>query len=359
MNRPPSGTLGSDLSRVARSRISTTSISNGTFETAIVPAGEQRCATRTDLFDPDRHQPYINEAIVGYRRQLPGQLSAGVSFSVRDYRDAVTSYEVNGIYEDNVFKGYGALDVNAERNLPDHEQHIQFEGLHRPRSAGREADRVAAGDRQLHASVAARLRGVPAERSSVVHSARTRFRTTRASAQSSGADNNSLSGGSQVAGLAWRDHAFRIAGKLQSAVGTSRLHDLRRTERRLVRPDRDAARRRRSAIRTGDGPGHQHSGVTRNVSNPLATRIRFAFPTRGEGQHKSPTVHYWTLRLGRNFGFAGQHLETAVEVYNVMNLGGDYSPLVPGTNQTFNANYKLSTFRQPPRAVQLLLRYAF
>ena len=38
-------------------------------------------------FDPDRHQPYIDEGIAGYRRQLPGQLSVDVGFAHRDYKD--------------------------------------------------------------------------------------------------------------------------------------------------------------------------------------------------------------------------------------------------------------------------------
>ena len=326
---------------------------DGTFETALSqPASTVRNPAR--LFDPDRHQPYINEAIVGYRRQLPGQLSAGVSFSVRDYKDAVASYEVNGIYENNVFKGYGTIDVsqneiflttNSTRNSK------VYTGLDLQVAKQTAALQLIANYTRQWRHVSGEFQ--PNDPASFIQPGA--FANDKGIGQASGTDTNSLSGGSQVARARVARPRVPHRGKLQGTVGASGVHHLCRTERRLVGPDRDAAPCRRSQT-TQSGPPTvpvTSNGVTRNVTNPLATRIRFAFPTRGEGQHKSPTVHLWTLRLGRNFGFIGQSLETAVEVYNVLNLGGDYSPLNPGTNQLYSTNYGLSTFRQPPRAVQL------
>ena len=329
---------------------------DGTFETALPqPASTVRNPDR--LFDPDRHQPYINEGIVGYRRQLPRQLSAGVSFSVRDYRDATASYEVNGIYENNVFKGYGAVDVAQNEIFLTTNSTLNsklYTGLDLQVSKQTAALQLIANYTRQWRHVSGEFQ--PNDPASFIQPGA--FANDRGIGGGSASDTNSLSGGSQVAFLGWRDHAFRIAASYKAPW------DLRASTTYVVQ----------SGVWSGPivmqlaasdpqyGPPTvpvTSNGVTRNVTNPLATRIRFAFPTRGEGQLKSPTVHLWTLRLGRNFGFIGQNLETAVEVYNVMNLGGDYSPLVPGTNQQYSTNYGLSTFRQPPRAVQLFLRYAF
>jgi hypothetical protein len=97
----------------------------------------------------------------------------------------------------------------------------------------------------------------------------------------------------------------------------------------------------------------------RVVSNPLATTIRFAYPTRGEGQPKLPALHIWNLRLGRDFKLGGQrNAELAFDVFNVLNRGSDQSFLAGG-NQTFSPNYNKTSLKQQPRSFRLSARLAF
>ncbi|MBE3123594.1 MAG: TonB-dependent receptor, partial [Planctomycetes bacterium] len=84
---------------------------DGVFETEFyTPTNTVLSSNR--MVDPKRHQPHINEAIVGYRRQLPGQLTVDVSFAHRRFMNLIASYNVNGIYENGVFKGYRDVSQN-------------------------------------------------------------------------------------------------------------------------------------------------------------------------------------------------------------------------------------------------------
>jgi len=102
------------------------------------------------------------------------------------------------------------------------------------------------------------------------------------------------------------------------------------------------------------------------VSNPLATTIRFAFPTRGDGQIKAPNLIIWNIRAGRDFKLGSQHLNAAVDVINVLNHDADQQ-FQTGGNQLYNTtNYGIAPdgsfrgqARQPPRSAQISIRYQF
>jgi hypothetical protein len=97
----------------------------------------------------------------------------------------------------------------------------------------------------------------------------------------------------------------------------------------------------------------------RVVANPLATVIRFAFPTRGEGQNRTPAQHRWNLRAGREFAFRGFRLEASIDVLNVTNLGRFSNWNFTGANQTYSPFYNRLIFRQAPRQATLGLRLIF
>ncbi len=104
----------------------------------------------------------------------------------------------------------------------------------------------------------------------------------------------------------------------------------------------------------------------RVVQNPLATRDRFAYPTRGEGQIKLPTMHTWNIRAGRAFRFGTKRLDASLDVFNVLNSDA--------FQEFFNgqSNLRYSSFfivgpdgnirgnnRQFARAAQGVLRFTF
>ena len=114
------------------------------------------------------------------------------------------------------------------------------------------------------------------------------------------------------------------------------------------------------------GPATVTLSNGRVVSNPLATTIRFAFPTRGEGQIKAPNLVMWNIRVGRDFVFGTRRLSVAFDVINVTNRDADQQ-FQTGGNQLYNTtNYAIAPdgsfrgqTRQAPRSGQLSFRFIF
>ena len=96
----------------------------------------------------------------------------------------------------------------------------------------------------------------------------------------------------------------------------------------------------------------------RIVSNPLATVIRFAYPTRGEGQLRTPNLHALNVRAGRRFSIRRVTVDASLDVFNVTNHGADLG-FEFMANQTYNPLYGKTTDRQLPRSAQIVLRAAF
>src|SRR5213075_2612453 len=74
--------------------------------TAAVPANQ---------FAPDLHQPYVDEFILGFRKQLPYSIGIDVAGINRVYKDTYANLEINGFYPsgpNQPFGGYGAIDPN-------------------------------------------------------------------------------------------------------------------------------------------------------------------------------------------------------------------------------------------------------
>lgn len=106
------------------------------------------------------------------------------------------------------------------------------------------------------------------------------------------------------------------------------------------------------------GPATVTLSNGRVVSNPLATVIRFAYPTRGDGQLTTPPYRALNLRVGRRFAFGRANLDASLDVFNITNNGADMF-FQNGANQMYNVLFGTTTFRQLPRSAQILLRASF
>ena len=94
-------------------------------------------------------------------------------------------------------------------------------------------------------------------------------------------------------------------------------------------------------------------------SNPLATTVRFAFPTREDGQCELPAAHCLNLRIGRDFRLGKTHrLGVNFDILSLPNRAG-YQGFLSGANQLYSTNYGKGGNVQPPRTLQLGLRYSF
>ena len=122
------------------------------------------------IFDPDYHQPFVDEWAAGYRHQFAGRATVDVGYIHRDYLDRPALVETNGIYDGNVFRGYRNeaqndifLLTTNEWNYP---VYNALEIL-----ATKQTDQLPAS-RKPHALLEPSRGDVAAERSRVVHPAR-------------------------------------------------------------------------------------------------------------------------------------------------------------------------------------------
>jgi hypothetical protein len=100
------------------------------------------------------------------------------------------------------------------------------------------------------------------------------------------------------------------------------------------------------------GPSTVVSSTGVRQSNPLATRIRFYYPTRGEGQPRAPDVHIVGVKLGKRIPLGrARNVELSADVFNLLNAGRFTEFSRQGANRIYNPQ-TFSTYTNPqtPRA---------
>jgi hypothetical protein len=101
-----------------------------------------------------------------------------------------------------------------------------------------------------------------------------------------------------------------------------------------------------------------YNGVSRTVSNPLATTYRFAYKDRGTGQIYCPWLLQWDGVVGRSFRITDhQSIEADLNIYNIAN-GGTAQQFVNGNNKASSTFGTLQNV-QLPRSAQFSVRYTF
>lgn len=331
---------------------------NGTFETSIVtPFVSQQTLNRVIDLDEYR-QPRLNEYTVGFSHQFPGQVTADVTLVRRDFRDRTAAVEVNGIYENGRFVGYHDQSVSDINKLTSNVYNWPvYTGLDFVVTKETEALTVMATySRQwrhlggtwqpndpasyIQPDAFANDKGIGWIQSftSVTYSSYSALDQS---------PNGALSG-------MWRDHAFRVAvmGALPWKIraGGNLVYQTGMWSGPII-----------ANIGAPDpqfGPPMITLSNGRAVSNPLATPLRFAFPTRGDGQFKTPNFFTLSTRVSRVFGVGSIRIEPALDLLNVTNHDADQLINI-SANQNFSSSYGTSTFRQVPRSAQLSLRVAF
>jgi hypothetical protein len=327
---------------------------DGAFETVLVTPGVS--AQSTDrVLDDARHQPHTKEWIVGYRQQLPGQLSIDASVVRREFRERTAVVEINGVYEDDVFKGYRNEVFNdifkITNNVWNWPVYTFFELL-----ATKETARVHAIASYTHQW--RHVAGTWQPNDPALSIQPDAFANSKGigSVTSTFESQNSLSsspvvGGQQAQaiddtvrlGAIYRgpwDVVAAVNYTFQSGLWSGPIFT------RLAAPD------------PRFGPATVTLSNGRTVSNPLATTIRFAHPTRDHGQFTLPSLHILNLRFRRDFHFGKYRLEPALDVFNVTNHDA-FHLIEQGGTQTFSPLYGQGRQRQTPRAAQISVRFVF
>ncbi|HEY0872888.1 MAG TPA: TonB-dependent receptor, partial [Vicinamibacterales bacterium] len=331
---------------------------DGHFETEFRTPGATALA-RDRQFDPDRHQPFVDDVTAGYRRQMDDATTVDATYVHRAFRDRLAGVEINGIYDGNVFRGYRNLALNDIYLITNNQWNRQiYNGLElRVARSTPKVNLIGSYTRQWR-----HLAGTwqPNDPASFIQPGA--FANDKGIGDPQGVtastEANSLSGFSMAQYLVptsqWRDHVVNLGltvrAPWQLVLATNYNFSTGPWSGPVV-----------TQISEPDpafGPPVVILPNGRAVSNPLATTFRFPGSDRSEGQFTVPAIHVWNVRVGRTFTARNAKLEVSVNVLNALNNASD-QVLEIGGNNLRDPAYKTFFLRQAPRAGQLSLRLLF
>jgi len=329
---------------------------DGLFEIALTtPASSALNPNRT--IDLDRwHQPYVTDLGLAYSVQPASGLQVDISATRRTYRDRIALVETNAVYDGGQFRGYQNEALNQIYRVTNNAWNSPIVTALEVSLSGR------LRQAQFLASYARNWRELagtwqPDDPARVIQpeafSNNKGIGTTTSIPTVVPIQANSLDLQAAAFASQWQDHVMRAGASVvapwdlllatnysfQSGVWSGPILT------RIDAPD------------PAFGPARVTLSNGRVVDNPLSTQVRFAYPTRGDGQLRTRGYHLWNLRIGRRFrGLAHTTLDAAVDIYNVTNRGTDllFIPTLL-TSPTFGQ----TTSRQRPRAGQVSVRLTF
>jgi hypothetical protein len=311
-------------------------------------------------FDPDFHQPFIDEYTVGYQRQLPADMSLDVSVVTKAYRDQYAQVDINGFWPDvpgQPFGGFGRVDPNAGLIYQLTNQawsSAKYRGLMvtLAKNMSRGFQAMASFQKQWQHQAGTWNPTDPARfiQPDAFPNNRTIWR------QQDPVDHNSLATGGALRNVpTWRPGSFRLAGTWHAPGGI------------VVSGSYTAVGSPWTGPILAQLPAN-HPDVTRfgpasfsGFANPLRTRIRFLNATRSEGQELLPWVHTINAKLAyRRYLPGGQHVQLGLNVFNIMNAGRYIEWHRSGANLSYNPSfYLVPDNQQTSRAAQMDVAFRF
>jgi hypothetical protein len=330
---------------------------DGVFEQEILtPAATN--ALNALAFDPELHQPYMDEFVLGFARQFRGQVSVDVSASRRYFKDGYAEKDINGIYPsgpNQPFLGFGLVDPN--RGLVMQQTNATWSQVVVTNLEAIIAKNLS-HNFQVMTSLTRQWQHLDGTWNPTDPARFTQpdaFPNNRDLSRHlfGNGDDNSLDGGGNESGVAYRPFSVRIAGVyfMPWSIRTSASYIIQAGGYLgpVITPV------------TADpvfGPGTVRLANGTTQPNPLATTYRFAYGTRSDGQVRNETTRYLQLNLVRTFKFGRQSIDTGLGIFNVFNTGS-HTQWNTGA-QRLNTPLYLSRFnRHPPRAFQVTLGYKF
>ena len=328
-------------------------------ETVLTPAVTSKLSAAE--LDPEAHQPYLDEFIVGFRRQFPWQTSLDIAWIKRSYKDMWAQVDVNGIYPsgpNQPFGGFGRVDPNRGVLLQQTNNSwssLEYQALEftLAKNMSHGFQFMAGFNRQWH-HMAGDFN--PTDRAKFIqpdHFANNanlympRGNNDRDSLPDTG---NALSYGPTWMkyranfGVVWNaPWKLSVAGSVTVQAGPWSGSPLYR----LAANDPAIAA-------FGPASFKLPNGTTQ--ANPLATRNRYVYSDRGEGQVQAPAITTVGLKIGRRFSLgAAREVEIAGNIFNLLNAGDFTQYSYNSAYQTWSSDFLLMRNRQPARAFQLTI----
>jgi hypothetical protein len=331
---------------------------DGNFEQEILtPAATN--ALNEIAFDPDLHQPFIDEYVLGFARQFPAQISLDVSASRRVFRDGYAEVDINGIYPsgpNQPFGGFGLVDPN--RGLIMQQTNATWSQIVVTNIEAIIAKNLS-HNFQVMTSLTRQwqhLEGTwnPTDPARFIQP--DAFDNNRDLSRHlfGNGDDNSLDGGGNESGVAYRPYSVRIAGQYFApwSVRLSASYIIQAGG--YIGP----LIRQIAAADPVFGPGTVRLANGTTQPNPLATTWRFVNSNRGEGQFLNETARYLQMNLAKSFKFGTRSIDTGLGIFNVFNTGA-HTQWNTGAQRVGTALYQSRFNRHPPRAFQVTLGYKF
>lgn len=329
--------------------------------------------------DPNVHQPYVDEFILGFRKQFPGQWSTDVAWMKRSYNDMYALLEINGFWPsgpNQPFGGFGRVDPNrglvyqqtnnswstlewqaleatVAKNLSNNFQMLiginrqwqHFGGTWNPTDPARFIQPNAFESNALLYMP----RGNNEENSLPINTGTT----------------------VHTYGPTWQKYSLRFGGTYHAPFGVQVAASYTILAGPWSGPIVDLlpANDPRLAVY---GPATFRLANGTSASNPLATRMRFVGAangataadldrvTRGEGQVQAPAVKTLGLKIGKVVKLGGaRQIELAGNIFNLLNEGNYTQYNYSGANERFNPNFLQMRNQQAARGFQATVVFKF
>jgi len=307
-------------------------------------------------WDTDIEQPYVNEAILGLRRQFAGGFAIDAAFIFRENKNRYGQLEVNGVWPsgpNQPFGGYGLLDPDEGtmvRQTNNTWNSLVYRAIE-VTATKRMSDNWQAMlglNRQWH-----KLGGTWNATDRASFTQPDAFANNRCMHPPRGNrdDHNSYSlGSTHTYCPTWRPYSIRGGftyrgpwGLLATASYTMQAG-----------PYSGPIFYQLDEADPVFGPSTVTSSTGNTESNPMAGTVRFRFATRGEGQESLPAIKNLSIRVGKVFSLGGdRELELAANFFNVANFADSHQYTYNGANAEWNPSYLVPRSRQSARAIQL------
>jgi hypothetical protein len=340
---------------------------DGIFESVVDTAA--RAASIADYeFADGLHQPYVDEYIIGVRRQFGGQFSLDVAGIFRTYKDNWARVDVNGIYPsgpNQPFGGFGAVDPN--RGIVFQQQNNSWSTLDYralevtfAKNMSHRFQFLGGFNRQWQ-----EFGGTwnPTDPARFIQPNAFPSNTLLYMPRGNNEENSlPITTGTTVHtyGPTWQKYSARFGGTYllpwDMTLGGSYTILAGPWSGPIV--DQLPVNDPQLAV---FGPASIRLANGTTQSNPLSTRMRFVYPTRGEGQVQAPAIQTLGVTLNKSFRFASQREFVAgLSIFNLLNAGNYSQYNYNGANEVFNtANYLQLRNQQAARAAQLTLLMRF
>ena len=308
-------------------------------------------------FDPHRHQGYVREWLVGYRAQLPGEVTIDASYIDREYRDRPAEYDTNQIYTTDasggtVWSGLVNPALNNTYYVTNNKWNwFVYRGLEI--TVSKQTNKVQLFSTYTYSPDHLAGTFQPDDPTAIIEP--TKFANNAGLGSVRGYVTNDWTG----------DTRNRMWQRNQSRTGISwkapwKIHLSSTVTAQSGTPGGPVIT---TLTALGTPYAGQYGPATvridgRTVSNPLATTYRFKYANRGASQIWCPWLIQWNTLVGREFRITDrQSVEADFNIYNLTNNGAGQQ-FVNGNNASSATFGELQNV-QLPRSAQISLRYRF